>query len=130
MVEDTARKLAEELIASEYAQNLIAAKKAYDEDLDAQNMVQEYIEMQNKFQARLASEDVPDEDKDKFYNDINELNKQIKEKESSGSLYRAESDFNEYMQSVYNIISAAVQNAITPEQGGCSGSCSSCGGCH
>lgn len=130
MVEDTARKLAEELIASEYAQKLIAAKKAYDEDLDAQNMVSQYINMQNSFQSRLGTEDVSDEEKDKFYNDINELNKQIKERESSGGLYRAESDFNEYMQSVYGIISTAVQNAITPEEAGCSGSCSSCGGCH
>lgn len=130
MVEDTARKLAEELIASEYAQKLIAAKKAYDEDLDAQNMVSNYINMQNTFQARLATEDVPDEEKDKFYDEINDLNKQIKERESSGGLYRAESDFNEYMQSVYGIISTSVQNAITPEESGCSGSCSSCGGCH
>ncbi|MEA4973374.1 hypothetical protein SDC9_71615 [bioreactor metagenome] len=129
MVEDTARRLAEELIKSEYAQKLIAAKKAYDEDLEAQNMVQEYIDMQNKFQNRLATEDVSEEEKDKFYNDINDLNNTIKARESSGGLYRSESDFNEYMQSVYGIISTAVQNAIVPD-GGCSGSCSSCGGCH
>lgn len=130
MVEDTARKLAEELIKSEYAQKLIAAKKAYDEDIEAQKMVQEYIDMQNRFQNRLATEDVSDEDKDKFYNDINDLNNEIKTRESSGGLYKAESDFNDYMQSVYGIISAAVQNAIAPEGSGCSGSCSSCGGCH
>lgn len=130
MVEDTARKLAEELINSEYAQKLIAAKKAYDEDTEAQNMVQEYVNMQNKFQNRLATENVTDEDKDKFYDDINELNKNIRERESSGGLYKAESDFNEYMQSIYGIITSAVQNAITPDGGGCAGSCSTCGGCH
>ena len=69
MVEDLARRLSNELIESEYAQRLIKAKKAYEADFEAQKMVQDYVDMQNRFQARLASEEVTDEEKDQFYLD-------------------------------------------------------------
>ena len=39
MVEQIARQLAEELVKSEYGQAFIAAKQAYDKDLDAQHTV-------------------------------------------------------------------------------------------
>ena len=131
MVEQTARKLAEELINSEYGQAFITAKKAYDEDLEAQKMVQDYVNKQNAFQNRLGNEDVPDEDKDAFYEEINALNTAIRERGTSGALYKAESDFNEYTQSVFNIIMTALQNTLKPESaGGCGGGCSTCSGCH
>ena len=131
MVEQTARKLAEELINSEYGQAFITAKKAYDEDLEAQKMVQDYVNKQNAFQNRLGNEDVPDEDKDAFYEEINALNTAIRERGTSGALYKAESDFNEYTQSVFNIIMTALQNTLTPESaGGCGGGWSTCSGCH
>ena len=131
MVEQTARKLAEELINSEYGQAFITAKKAYDEDLEAQKMGQDYVNKQNAFQNRLGNEDVPDEDKDAFYEEINALNTAIRERGTSGALYKAESDFNEYTQSVFNIIMTALQNTLTPESaGGCGGGCSTCSGCH
>ena len=56
MVEQTARKLAEELINSEYGQAFKVAKKAYDEDLVAQQMVQEYVNKQNAFQDKQAQQ--------------------------------------------------------------------------
>lgn len=130
MVEDLARRLSNELIESEYAQRLIKAKKAYEADFEAQKMVQDYVDMQNCFQARLASEEVTDEEKDQFYLDINKLNNAIKEQGTAGELYKAESEFNEYMTSIFGIITNAVQNEIAPENGGCSGSCGTCGGCH
>ena len=130
MVEDLARRLSNELIESEYAQRLIKAKKAYEADFEAQKMVQDYVDMQNRFQARLASEEVTDEEKDQFYLDINKLNNAIKEQGTVGELYKAESEFNEYMTSIFGIITNAVQNEIAPENGGCSGSCGTCGGCH
>ena len=130
MVEQTARKLAEELINSEYAQAFITAKKAYDEDLEAQKMVQDYVNKQNAFQNRLGNEDVSDEEKDAFYDEINALNTAIRERGTSGALYKAESDFNEYTQSIFNIIMTALQNTLTPESaGGCGGGCSTCSGC-
>lgn len=131
MVEQTARKLAEELINSEYGQAFKVAKKAYDEDLEAQKMVQDYVNKQNAFQDRLVAGNVTDEEKDAFYDEINKLNNDIRNHGTSGALYKAESDFNEYMQGIYNIIMTAVQNSLTPESaGGCGGGCSTCSGCH
>ena len=114
MVEQTARKLAEELINSEYGQAFKVAKKAYDEDLVAQQMVQEYVNKQNAFQDRLVQGTVTDEEKDAFYDEINKLNNDIRNHGTSCALYKAESDFNEYIQSIYNIIMTAVQNSLTP----------------
>ena len=118
MVEQLARQLAEELINSEYGKAFSVAKKAYDED------------MQNNFQDKLGTGNVTDEEKDKFYDDINKLNNAIRNHGTSGALYKAESDFNEYTQSIMNIIMTCIQNALTPENAGCSGGCSTCSGCH
>ncbi len=131
MVEQTARQLAEELINSEYGQAFKVAKQAYDEDLVAQKMVQDYVNKQNAFQDKLVAGTVSDEEKDAFYDEINKLNNDIRNHGTSGALYKAESEFNEYMQSIYNIIMTAVQNSLTPESaGGCGGGCSTCSGCH
>ena len=86
--------------------------------------------MQNNFQDKLGTGNVTDEEKDKFYDDINKLNNAIRNHGTSGALYKAESDFNEYTQSIMNIIMTCIQNALTPENAGCSGGCSTCSGCH
>ena len=130
MVEQIARQLAEELVKSEYGQAFIAAKQAYDKDLDAQNMLKEYVDKQEDFQNRLVQGTITEEEKEAFYDEINKLNGEIREHGTSGALYKAESEFNEYTQSIFGIITAALQNAIAPENAGCTGSCSSCSGCH
>ena len=132
MIEQTARQLAEEIIKSQYGQALIEAKKAYDADDEAKAMLQQYIDKQNAFQNKIAFGTVTDEEKDAYYNEINELNNAIKGKGTSGALYRAETDFNDFTQSIFSLITTALQNAIAPENagGGCSGSCSTCAGCH
>lgn len=109
---------------------LSAAKQAYDKDLDAQNMLKEYIDKQEDFQNRLVQGTITEEEKEAFYDEINKLNVEIREHGTSGALYKAESEFNEYTQSIFGIITAALQNAIAPENAGCTGSCSSCSGCH
>ncbi len=131
MVEQTARQLAEEILNSEYGKALVAAKKAYDEDPDAKKLLQEYVDKQNAFQNKLVMGNVTDEEKDAYYDEINKLNNDIRVYGTSGALYKAETEFNEYTQSIINIITVALQNAIAPENAeGCSGSCSTCGGCH
>ncbi|GFI61226.1 hypothetical protein IMSAG049_00383 [Clostridiales bacterium] len=131
MVEQTARQLAEEIINSEYGKALIAAKKAYDEDPEAKKLLEDYVNKQNSFQNKLATGEVSDEEKDAFYDEINKLNNEIKSHGTSGALYKAESNFNDYTQSIINLITVALQNAIAPENGsGCTGTCSTCAGCH
>ena len=130
MVEQIARQLAEELVKSEYGQAFIAAKKAYDEDFEAQKMLKDYIDKQNNFQDRLVKGDISDAEKDAYYDEINKLNVAIRQHGTSGALYKAETDFNEYTQSIFGIITSALQNAIAPENAGCSGTCSTCAGCH
>ena len=131
MVEQTARQLAEELINCEYGKAFKAAKQAYDADFEAQAKLNDYVRRENMFQQRLIAGDVSEEEKAQYYDEIDKLNVEIRSQGTSGALFKAESEFNEYIQSVMNIIMTAVQNEMTPEQaGGCSGSCGSCAGCH
>lgn len=133
MVEQKARELAEALINSQYGQALINAKKAYDADESAKQLLVDYVNKQEAFQNKLALGQVTEEEKEKYYDEINELNNKIKGEGVSGDLYKAESDFNEYTQSIMGIVTMSLQNAIAPENaasGGCSGSCGSCSGCN
>ena len=52
MVEQLARELSEALIKSQYGQALIEAKKAYDADDEAKQLLQDYVNKQNAFQNK------------------------------------------------------------------------------
>ena len=71
MVEQLARELSEALIKSQYGQALIEAKKAYDADDEAKQLLQDYVNKQNAFQNKLAMGTVTDEEKDAYYDEIN-----------------------------------------------------------
>ena len=108
---ELARTLGEELQKTPQVEALLAAKKAYEEDPEISKAVAEYTQMHEEFQAKMQAGGIAPEEQKKFAEEMN---------------------FNNFMNSVFNIITATLAGEDPAEQGGgCSpSSCASCGGCH
>lgn len=112
-----------------------AAAKASDTDTTLQNKIGEF----NMLRMQLSQEmSKPDKDADKMTSldtDIKALYDEIMEMPTMKAFNEAKEEIDTLLQSINYIISMAAngEDPITcPEQAphNCSGSCSTCGGCH
>lgn len=129
---ELARNLGEELQKTPQVEALLAAKKAYEEDPEISNAVAEYTRLHEEFQAKMQAGGISAEDQKKFSEEMKAKGEFIKNNKLAADLYTAEMNFNNFMQSVFNIITATLSGEDPAEAGGCSPSaCASCGGgCH
>lgn len=102
------------------------AKEKYMRDEEAHALIREY-----NVQHILKQEEEKKEDPDnKAIADLearlDDLMKQIQNVSSMKEMKEAEVELDSMLSTINEVISAA----ISPSSGGCSGSCSTCGGCH
>ena len=111
-----------------------AAKAANDNDEQLQNLIGEF----NLLRMSLSAELQKDEDQ-KSQSKIDELNNQLQstynavmENESMKNFNQAKSNMDQLTNKITSIIAMCIEgeNPETCEPASCSGSCSTCGGCH
>lgn len=132
---ETARALGKAIQEDERYIKYDAASKASDTDTILQNKIGEF----NMLRMQLSQEmSKPEKDADKMTsldNDIKELYNEIMEMPAMKQFNEAKEALDGLLQSVNYIISMAAngEDPMTcPEEPphSCSGSCSTCGGCH
>ncbi len=130
-VYELARTLGEELQKTPQVEALLSAKKAYEEDPEIAKTVEEYTKLHDEFQAKIQAGGISPEEQKRFSEEMKAKGELIKNNKLAADLYTAEMNFNNFMQSVFNIITATLSGE-DPAEGGCSPSaCASCGGgCH
>ncbi|MCJ7855839.1 YlbF family regulator [Lachnospiraceae bacterium NSJ-143] len=124
---DKARELGKEMLECEAAVKLNAAREAFDNSREAQQLVEEYSGLKQKFNEIMADKDSDKLPLTDIGNKITEMEKQIKENEITSGLIKAETEYGAFVNSVFNIINATIQGEDTSS---CQGCCSSCTGCH
>ena len=129
---EMARALGEELQKTPQVEALLAAKKAYEADPAIVKAVAEYTKMHEDFQARIQMGGISPEEQKKYNEDMKTRGEEIKNNKLAADLFTAEMNFNNFMNSVFNIITATLSGEEPEQTGGCSPSCcESCGGgCH
>lgn len=132
---EAARNLGKILQEDERYKKYDAAAKASDTDTTLQNKIGEF----NMLRMQLSQEmSKPDKDADKMTSldtDIKALYDEIMEMPTMKAFNEAKEEIDTLLQSINYIISMAAngEDPMTcPEQAphNCSGSCSTCGGCH
>ena len=132
---ETARALGKALQEDERYIKYDAATKASDTDTNLQNKIGEF----NMLRMQLSQEmSKPEKDADKMTsldNDIKALYDEIMNMPAMKAFNEAKEEIDKLLQSVNYIISMAAngEDPMTcPEEPphSCSGSCSTCGGCH
>lgn len=135
-VYEMARELGQELLKTPETERVLAAKKAYDEDPKAVNLIEEYNAFQKDYQSKLQNPDLTQEEYQSLTNEVMEKGNVIKAYPVTAELIEAEGEFNQYLNSIFNIITSTIsgdeEEPSCGDGGGCnSGCCGGCGGgCH
>ncbi len=131
-VYELARELGKELMNTPEVEQLLQAKKVYEADTEIVRLVKEYGEMQQDFEIRFAAGKTTEEEQKSFSEEMQKRGEVIKANEAAANLFAAESKFNQFISSVFSIVTATLAGDDPSQTGGCSPDCcASCGGgCH
>ena len=131
-VYELARELGKELMNTPEVAELLEAKKIYEADTEIVRLVKEYGELQQDFEIRFAAGKTTEEEQKAFTEEMQKRGEVIKANEAAANLFAAESKFNQFISSVFSIVTATLAGDDLSQTGGCSPDCcASCGGgCH
>lgn len=131
---EKARELGKALQESQEYKAYIEAKRVNDTDVDLQNMIGEFNMLRMQLNQEMSKEDKNPDEMKRLDGEIKELYGRIMANKSMAEYNAATEKMEKIMNSVNYIISQAAsgEDPMTcPETApSCSGSCSTCGGCH
>ena len=128
-VYEKARELGEMILETKEGKRLYDAKFIYGGDDDAKKVLTEYMMYRNILRSKAGDGSKTEEELKSEIQKLNDLGEKAKENAVVKELMDAEDKFNTLVNSVLNILKETVLKD-EEESEGCTGSCSSCGGCH
>lgn len=131
---EMARELGKKLQQEESYILLNTAQKAVEDDEQLQEKIAEFNMKRYELTQEITKADRDDKKIEALDKEVHELYDYATNHEKMVAYNNAQDEFNEVFEFVLHIIqmSATGDDPDTiekPEQGGCSGDCSSCGGC-
>ena len=114
---EMARALGEELQKTPQVEALVAAKAAYESDPEIAKLVEEYTKLHYDFEAKMNAGGISIEEQRAFNEQMKAKGEAIRTNKLASDLYVAEQNFNNFVNSVFNIITATLTGE-EPEQGG------------
>ena len=123
-----ARELAQLVLETEEGKALYDARYIFEGDNMAQKLMSDYSIYRQGVQNRMQNGDLSDEELDRENEILSQKIKELQENEVIKQYFVAEQNFNHVVGHVMNVFNATL--AGDENIGGCSGSCSTCGGCH
>jgi cell fate (sporulation/competence/biofilm development) regulator YlbF (YheA/YmcA/DUF963 family) len=124
---DLAAQLGQALKDDERLVKLKAARQAYDQSEEMQNLIAEYNAQQAAIEQAAAAEEIDTHLIDVLQERVNEIYTAITTHEVYLALNRAQSEVNALMEAVNNTITFNITGELPSS---CTHNCSTCGGCH
>ncbi len=121
-----AQELGEAILETEEYKRYSAADTAWRHDEKAMVLVEEYNAKKLNAAKSIADTNPSEEEVEKVRTEIAEAFEALKKNEVLNEYFEAAGEYSKMVESVTNIINMYASG----NQGGCSGSCSTCGGCH
>ena len=125
---EMAKELGKKIATSDEFVNFLEAEKNQANDEEAQKLIGEYNLKRMNIIAKAEGADLKEEDYAKIRNELAEEFSKLMENELIKKYIDAKEAFDTMYQKVLNIIDFYANGE--KQEGGCSGSCSTCGGCH
>lgn len=129
---DLAQELGNKIAESEETKTFREMEKIFYEDENAQKLMKDYESERAALTVKAKSMEMTPENLKFFQEEMkNSMDKLMADKTVREYL-EAKSNFNNIVTKVNSIISFCIQGEEQElaSEGGCSGNCSSCGGCH
>lgn len=128
-VTECARALGEAIVASDEYKNMQIAESAAMSDPAVADAMARYMEIKNTLGEVMCQ---PDADADlisKYGQEMDEIQQKLIAMPAVDAMTGARQKFSEMMNQVNSVLEYIITGEL-PQQGGCSGNCSGCSGCH
>lgn len=121
-----ARELGEMILETKEGKRFYDAKFVYEGDDDAKKALSEYLNFRNLIQSKFHNENLSQDDLKTEIDKLNEIAAKAQKNTVVAELMASEKEFNALVNTVLDIL----KGTVLKDDSGCSGNCSSCGGCH
>lgn len=128
-ITDCARALGEAIIASDEFKNMQITENAAMSDPAVAEGMARYMELKNKLSQVMCSPDADAETISALGKEMDEVQQTLSAMPAVDAMTTARQQFSEVMNQVNRILEYVITGEL-PQQGGCSGNCSGCSGCH
>ena len=127
-----AQSLGQAIADSEEIKVFREMEKIFYEDEEAQRVMQEYEDSRARMTVKAKETGMTPESLALFQKEMKESMDKLMANKTVKEYLEAKSNFNEIIKRVNAIISFCIQGEEQElaSEGGCSGNCGSCGGCH
>lgn len=123
------RELGEALLASEAYQKMKDAEEKAMKNVEAAEMMAAYLEKRGKIQEAMEEENPDPAMMKRLSDEMDEIQEKLQMVDDVANLTAARAEFNSLIGQINQVLQFIVTGRIA-EDGECTGSCESCGGCH
>ncbi len=123
-----AQELAEAIRATGYYEKMQELENQLSEDAEATQLVADFVEKRSAFEQLMRNENAPREEFAAAGQAYAAAQMALDENKLVASMREAQQQYNDLMENVNRILRLVVTGET--DEGGCSGNCASCGGCH
>ena len=128
-VTDCARALGEAIVASDEYKNMQITESAAMSDPAVADAMARYMELKNTLGEVMCQPDADAELISKYGREMDEIQQSMSAMPAVDAMTTARQKFSEMMNQVNSVLEFIITGEL-PQQGGCSGNCSGCSGCH
>ncbi len=126
---EKARELGKLILETKEAKNLNAKRFLFEADEQAQKKLNEYSRKRDEINMSINSNSLSDEELAQLRQELKAKAGKIMEDPIIRNMFAAEEEFSALVESVMDILRATIDGDFGDLEGGCTGNCSSCGGC-
>lgn len=128
-VTDCARALGEAIVASDEYKNMQVTESAAMSDPAVADLMARYMEVKNTLGEVMCQPDADANLISQYGQEMDEIQQQLTAMPAVDAMTTARQKFSEMMNQVNSVLEYIITGEL-PQQGGCSGNCSGCSGCH
>ena len=125
-----AQALAEAIVASDTYQTMHGLEEQVTKDENATALIAAYMEKRQNVELLLRSPEFDAEKVAAAGEELQDAEKAMEECTMVKDMREAQVKFQEMMDNVNRILRLVISGEVEDAQGGCTGNCASCSGCH
>ena len=124
------RELGQALLESEAYARMRSAEEKAMQNVQAAEMMARYLEKRGQIQEMMELENPDPAVMKRLSEEMDEVQEQLHMVDDIVELTAARAEFNGLIGQINQVLQFIVTGRMTDEEGGCTGSCDSCSGCH
>lgn len=124
------RELGQALLESEAYTKMKEAEEKAMQNIEAAEMMALYLEKRSEIQAMMENENPDPAAMKRLSDEMDEVQQKLQMVDDIVALTAARAEFNGLIGQINQVLQFIVTGRMTDEEGGCTGSCDSCSGCH